>query len=637
MVDEASTLQRRYGSALQLVVKVLLVGMCILGVLWILDVPSRLGMLIYFEQWMGLFLALVLGVAFITTPASKKLASKKLPWYDVALSIAGVVVGLYAAINWPDIVNTAGILMTERIVLGIIATLLVLEATRRFFGWPLVILTLIFIAYALLGKYFPGPLQTKSIPWPRLSTALYLDANGLFGIGLQTAATLILAFLIFGQILADTKGGKFLVDLSLSIFGRMKGGVAKAPVAACAAFGTISGLAVATIYVIGQTTIPIMKKHGVEPHVAAGILAAAATGAILMPPVMGVVAFIMAVFLNTSYANVVIAATIPAVLYFLAIYVQVDRYAVSKGIGSLPPEEIPAIKKVVKEGWIFIIPIIVFIYTLFVMSLEADTSVLYATAAVLLITLARKANRLSIRGFLTSLEKAGRDILALGVVCAVVGLIIGSFLFTGLGFSLTQVIIGLAGGNIFLILLIAAIVNIILGTGMPQVIVYIIVVLIVAPTLTQAGIPPMATHLFVFYYGLLSFLTPPVCISIYASSAIAGAGIWRSAASGIRLSIVAYIVPFFFVYDTALIAIGTPLQIITSAVAAFAGVILLALGIQGYWLRHLGWIQRILLVGGGGLLMTPSVTTRLIGLGLGALMFVWEFLLVRRRTAAQTS
>jgi TRAP transporter 4TM/12TM fusion protein len=621
---------RRHSGVLGVVERILLISIPIIGAIYILYIPQRLGMRVWLEQYLAIFLGLTLVVIFLTTPATKKTPSNELPWYDVVLCVLSLAVSAYVVINWPDIVTTGGIITGERVVLGAATVILLLEATRRFFGWTLVILVAVFIFYALFTSLFPGPFYGRSIPWQRLALSLYLDKSALFGIPLKVAATIVLAFVLFGQLLFATGGGKFLIDLALTGFGKMKGGAAKVPVVASGAFGSLSGIAVANVYATGQLTIPLMKRYKIEPHIAAAIEAVASTGGLILPPVMGVVAFIMSTFLNITYAQVCIAAAIPAVLYYLALYIQVDRFAASRGYGRLPAAEVPSITKVVREGWLFILPIAVLIYTLFAMRLEAQVCALYAAGAVLLVSIFRRANRLTFRKFANALEASGQGILAISVVCSIAGFIIGVVMFTGLGFSLTQVLVALCRGNLFLLLFFAALMCIILGMGMPIVSVYIIVAIVVAPVLTHLGVPAIAAHMFVFYWGMLSFLTPPVMLSVYAASTLARANSWKTAWLSMRLGIAAYIVPFAFIYNTALLAEGSPLQIAISAIAAILGVGMVALGLEGYLLRKLMWVQRILLVMGGVALLAPIETAKFAGLSLAILLFFWEWIRVRR-------
>ena len=627
--EKGPTRFRRHSGVLGVVERILLIGIPVVGALFILYIPQYLGMRVWVEQYLAVFLGLTLVTLFLITPATRKSSSGKLPWYDIILCLLSVVVSGYVVINWPDIVNTGGIITLSRVILGVTSVVLLLEATRRLFGWTLVVLVIVFIFYALYTNLFPGPLYNNAIPWQRLAVSLYLDKSALFGVPLKVAATIVLAFVLFGQLLLSTGGGKSIIDLSLTVFGRMRGGAAKVPIVASAAFGSLSGVAVANVYATGQLTIPLMIKHKIEPHVAGAIEAVASTGGLILPPVMGVVAFIMATFLNISYASVVIAAAIPAILYYLALYIQIDRFAARQGYDRLPAGEIPILTRVIREGWPFIFPIAVLLYTLFIMGLQVEASALYATGAVLVVSLFRKRNRLTFGKLANTLETSGQNILEISVVCGVAGFIIGVVMFTGLGFSLTQVLVALTGGNLFMLLVFAAIMCIILGMGMPIVTVYILVAIIVAPVLTQLGVPALAAHMFVFYFGMLSFLTPPVMLSVYAAATMAQANSWKTAWLGMRLGIAAYIVPFAFVYNTALLADGSVLQIAISAIAAVLGVGMAAIGLEGYFTRNLGLVKRVLLIAGGIALLTPFELAWIAGAGLAAVIFFWERIMVK--------
>jgi len=626
---------RRHSGALGVVESILLITIPILGSIFILYIPQRLGIRVWVEQYLAIFLGLTLVTIFLTTPATKKTPSVTLPWYDVVLCVISLAVSAYAAINWPDIVDTGGIITPVRVALGIASVSLLLEATRRFFGWTLVVLVAVFIFYALFTNVFPGPFYGNSIRWQRLAVSLYLDMNALFGITLKVAATIVLAFVVFGQLLFATGGGKSIIDLALTVFGRMKGGAAKVPVVASGAFGSLSGVAVANVYATGQLTIPLMKRHKVPSYVAAAIEAVASTGGLILPPVMGVVAFIMATFLNTTYVRVCIAAAIPAILYYLALYIQIDRFAARHGYERLPAKETPSITQVMGEGWPFILPIAVLIYTLFVMGLEAETCALYSTGAIVIVSMFKKAHRLTLRRFLGALESAGQGILEISVVCAIAGFIIGVVMFTGLGFSLTQVLVTVCGGNLFLLLVFAAVMCIILGMGMPIVTVYIIVAIIIAPVLTQLGVSEMAAHMFVFYFGMLSFLTPPVMLSVYAAATLARANSWKTAWLSMRLGIAAYIVPFAFIYNTSLLAEGSAAKIAISALTAIVGIGMVAIGLEGYLLGNLRWDQRVVLVMGGAALLVHNTTVSGVGLGLIVVVLCWEWIRIKHARHAQ--
>jgi TRAP transporter 4TM/12TM fusion protein len=404
------------------------------------------------------------------------------------------------------------------------------------------------------------------------------------------------------------------------------------PLVASGAFGSISGLAVANIYATGQVTIPLMKKHGVAGHVAGAIEAVASTGGLILPPVMGIVAFIMATFLGMSYASICIAAALPAILYYIAAYIQIDRYAVKQGFASLKAEQIPTLKTVLRKGWIFIVPLAVLIYTMFIMALEAEACALYSAGIFLLIAMFRKHERLRWGSFLDILEQTGRAIVEIGIVCAVAGFLIGAIMFTGLGFSAAQVVFALCGDNLFMVLILAAIMCIIMGMGMPIVTVYVIVALVIAPILSQFGsIPEISTHMFVYYFGMVSFLTPPIMLSVYAASNISHANPWKTAWRSLRMSIAAYVVPFVFIFDPALLMHGTFKQIVVSGGSAILGISMIALGLEGYILRNSPWYQRILVIAGGLALLIPAPTAKWVGFICALVIGLWEWLRARRR------
>lgn len=617
----------RYSIFLQRVEKILLICVPIIGVVYVLDIPEHvLGIHIWEEQYLAIFLGLILVCVFLSFPASKSgSGDRQVPWYDIVLIVLTLVMSGYLVISWPDIVITGSIVTPLRIILGIVCVITLMEATRRIFGWTLVVLVAIFIFYALFTELFPGPFYGRRIPWDRLAVLLYLDKNALLGITLNVAGTMVLPFILFGQLLFSSGGGQFFIDLALSVFGRMRGAPAKIPIVASSLFGSISGVAVANVYTTGQITIPLMKKYNVEPALAGAIEATAATGGVILPPVMGVVAFIMAIFLNTTYARVCIAAIIPAILYYFAIYLQVDRYAAARGFESLEEAEVPRIINVIKENWLFILPLFVLVYTLFATTMVAEVCAVYSSGVIFIVSLFHKRTRPNLHKFLLTLEQTGRGIVDISIVCALCGFLIGVVMFTGLGFSLTRTFVTLSGGYLFPMLVMSAAVCIILGMGMPIVTVYIIAATLIVPGFTTLGVSEMAGHMFVFYFSMLSFLTPPVMLSVYAACSIANASPWKTAWNAMRLAVSAYIVPFVFIYNPSLLLKGSLMQIVTDSAAAFAGIGMLSLGLEGYIFRHLKFVRRILILLGGVALVWPNTIIRVAGLVVCAVVLIWEW------------
>ncbi|MBI2359815.1 MAG: TRAP transporter fused permease subunit, partial [Deltaproteobacteria bacterium] len=382
---------------------------------------------------------------------------------------------------------------------------------------------------------------------------------------------------------------------------------------------TISGSAVANVVVDGAITIPMMKRAGYKAHVAAAVESVASNGGQIMPPVMGATAFVMAQFLGITYAEVAIAAFVPAILYYLALFVQIDLEAGKTGISRIPREQLPSIVRVLIKGWVYIIPMAAIVYTLFIMNLNAAKSGFYAAAIALMVIPFRRDLRFDFRKFLSIFESSGRAMLELVVINAVAGLVIGILTLTGLAFVFTMFVERLGQDNMLLILVLTGIVALILGMGMPTTAVYVIVGLTLAPALVKLGIVPIAAHMFVFYWAMLSLITPPICVAAYAGAALAGTNPMRTGYECMRLGILGYLVPFIFVFDPLLLLKGSPLAVILAVTTAFVGTIAIGIGMVGYFVRPMGWIKRLLLIlGGTGLLIPPG----------GAIAYSWTINLV---------
>lgn len=611
-------------------VKVWLGLIPVIGVFWALNIPSYLGVIFYKEQYLGLFLTFILSSTFLITVATKKAPRDKLPWYDIVFAILSLIVGGYIVIRYPQLIPRLGYITSTNMTLSIITILLVLEAARRLLGWVVVIIGAIFILYAPYAYLLPGILHTRQIPWGRVLTSLYLSPDALLGIPLAVAGMIVLSFIFFGQVLFATGGGQFLTDIAMSLMGKYRGGPAKVAVVASALFGTISGSASANVATTGIITIPMMKRIGYRPEFAGAVEAVASTGGLIMPPVMAATAFIMAEFLEIPYAKIAISAFIPAILYYAAVFVQVHAEAVKENLMGLPPQELPSLKKVIRQGWLFVVPPIVLVYCLFVLYLEPQTSATYAVGSTLLIGLFRKETRAALRHLLAMLSSTGQAMLDVGIICGLAGYIVGVVSLTGLGLSLSQALINLSGGNVLLLLLLAAAGSTILGMGMPITATYILLVLLIGPALIQLGILPLAAHLFLMYFGAMSFVTPPVAIAAYVAAGIAHANPMRVGFIGMRLGIVAYVVPFVFCYNPALLLAGSATDIILLTAAVALGIMSIAIAFEGYLFDRLNPPKRIGFGLAGFLLLVPELITDGIGFLICILLLLWEY--QRRRT-----
>ena len=587
----------------------------IIGTVYVTHLPEYLNIAIYKEQYLGLILSLLLLATYLTVPPTKTASREKVPWYDAILVILTMITGGYVVFYYPKIIPTLGYLMTHRILMGAVMIILVLEAARRLVGWPIVSIGVILIFYAAYAYLLPGVLNARMIPWSRVLTNLYLCPGSLFGIPLAVVGTIVFSFIFFGRLLFSVGGGRFLSELALALMGRYRGGPAKVAIVASSLFGSLSGSASANVAMTGIITIPLMKKTGYKPHVAGAIEAVASTGGLIMPPIMAATAFIMAEFLDVPYPTVAISAFIPAVLYYVAVFAQVHLEAMKEGLRGLPPEEVPSIKTVLKEGWVYFIPAVVLLYCLFILYMSPSTAALFGVATTAVVSLFRKNTRtIVIQNAWAILEDTGRGLLEVGIICAIAGLVIGSVSLTGLGLSLSDALVILSGGNTLILLFLAAAGAIILGMGMPVTATYIMLVILIAPALIQLGIEPLAAHLFIMYFGVMSFLTPPVAIAAYVAASIAHSEPMQTGFAGVRLGIIAYVVPFIFALSPSLILIGSTGEIILTVTTAFLGTLSLSVAFVGYLFGRLGISKRVCFAIGAFGLIAPGILGCIIGL-----------------------
>ncbi len=610
--------------------RALLMTLTLLGSLWALELHNYFEITFFKQQYLALFLALALGSVFLAVKAHPKQVGDQIPWYDWLLALGGCAVGLYVTILYPTIAYRLGILTLDRVFMGALAIFLVLEATRRVAGGTLAWLALGVILYTKFADYLPGILYAKAASWQRIASYLYLDSNAMFGLPLDVAAGVVVAFIFFGQALYAVGGDKFLTDLALIATGRYRGGPAKVSVVSSALFGTVSGSAVANVVVDGAITIPLMKRTGFPAHMAAAIEAVASTGGQIMPPVMGAAAFLMAEFLNIPYGQVALAAAIPACLYYLALFTQIDLEAAKGGLAGLPADQIPKFRAVIRLGWVFLIPLFFLVYTLMIENWEAGRAGMVAVIGIFLVGALQKETRPSFTKILAALEDTGKTLLDIAVITALAGIVIGALHLSGFTFKISLLLVTLSGNNVFLLLLITALGCLFLGLPLPTTVVYITLAVLAAPALVQLGIPPLAAHLFLFYFGMVSLITPPDCLPVYIAASIARANFWQTGWTAMRLGIAAYIVPFIFALHPPLIFIGTAKEIILAIITASIGVFFLGAGCAGYLFRPLTWTKRGILWLASLLLLLPSwsgvwLIADGFGFAVGVGLFAWEW------------
>ena len=543
------------------------------------------------------------------------------PWNGVLdgfLILAGVAPCIYILLYHDDLLVTLGAI-PENIdfFFGSFILLAVLELTRRSVGLPMFVIAILFLAYALLGNYLPGLLGHSGFSMKRVVGFLY-STDGIFTTPLMVMTIYVYLFLLFGAFFEKSGVGKFIIDVANALAGWTRGGPAKVATWASCLFGMISGSAIANVMTTGAFTIPMMRRLGYSPTFAGAVEATASTGGQFMPPIMGAAAFILAEFVNLPYAQVMIAAFIPGFLYYVSLFCQIDLRAVSRGLQGLPRKELPQLWPTLKGRGHLFLPVPVLVIGLIVVRTSTIRAVLYALLSTMLVSFVRKDTRMGIRDWVEAMTQAARSSISIAAPCAAAGIIIGVFGLTGLGLRLTSVLVQLAGNQPFLLLAFSGLVALILGMGLPTSPAYIICAIIAAPALIDIGFQPLAVHLFILYFAVINCITPPVALAAFAAAGVAGSDPMRTATAATRLGVVSYFVPFVFVYNPVLLMKGSSLEILLAFITALAGVVVLAMGIEGhFYMRGIRWnaLQRILFVSTFPLLLMPGLRTDLLGLG----------------------
>ncbi|MEM7407097.1 MAG: TRAP transporter permease [Pseudomonadota bacterium] len=497
---------------------------------------------------------------------------------------------------------------TPDLIVGGLLVLLILEVTRRAVGWAMVIITAFFIFHALYANYFPGFFYGPPVRFGKFIDTLFMSSDGIFGIPLHVCATYIVLFIIFGALLIRSGAGRFFIDLAVSLTGHRMGGPAKASAVASGFMGTVSGSAVANVVTTGAFTIPLMRKVGYRPKFAAAVEACASSGGQITPPIMGAAAFIMAEFLETSYINIVLAAIIPAFLYFATVYFMVHLEAEKNGIGQIERRLLPQTGEVLKRGWHLLIALAVLV-TFLLLGYTPMKSAFWGIVALFALSFIRAQTRMSPVDFLAALESGVRATVPVTVACACAGLIIGSVFVSGLGLKFTQEVITIADGNLIVLLSLTGISAIILGMGITTTAVYITVAALIVPALIKAGIEPIAAHMFAFYFGVVSSITPPVALAAFAAAAIAKTGPMATAVESTRVGIAKYLVPLAFAYNPSLLLVGPSWLSVVSTTAALVGLYVLSVGLEGWYRGAMAAPQRVAaVVAAAAMLMPPTDT-----------------------------
>ncbi|MEX0591693.1 MAG: TRAP transporter fused permease subunit [Xanthobacteraceae bacterium] len=635
-------------SAPQPIRTVIVTGACLLtlvGIIRSLDLDRAIGLLLYTEQYLFGMLGTAFFLVLLHLGADRRPRAGPVPWYDWILALAGAASCSWLAIRYPAIAHLVVDQPPEALITGSIIMVLTAEGLRRTAGPILLGVLLFFIAFGVAGQFVPGQLQGRPIAFGQLVTYLTFDTNSLVGAPMKIVTTIVIAFLLFGALLFRSGGSMFFTEFSSATMGRSRGGAAKIAVVASSLFGTISGSAVSNVLSTGVVTIPLMRKAGYKPHSAAAIEAVASTGGQLMPPVMGAVAFIMAEYLNVPYTDVVIAAIVPSLLYYIGLFIQADLEAAREGIAPVPKELIPRLAPVVKSGWVFVVPFFALIYGMFWLNQLPEEAALYSSAMLIVVglVLGYRGKRMSPGDVYEAVARTGILVLDLVMIGAAVGLIIGILNQSGLAFALTLMLVNMGSGNLLLLLLLAGLVCFVLGMGLPTLAVYILVATLIAPAMIEAGINPMAAHMFVLYLGMLSFITPPVAIAAFAAANLAHADPMRTGFTATRFGWSAFVVPFLFVFEPSLLLQGKPIELVHDVGTAIGGVWIATMGIAGYSLRRIGWLERSAYVIAGTLLLIPASllpgddVTTYIGLALATALVTRDYLRARRERSQTAS
>jgi TRAP transporter 4TM/12TM fusion protein len=557
---------------------------------------------------------------------------KKVPWFDYLFIALIMGIAVYFAIHTVDIEWRGW--EVEAPLLGTISSvifcLLMLELARRGAGPIFFGVCAFFFVYLIFAGHFPGFLMGKSLPFLRACRGLAFGTSGFFGLPMKVVADMLMGFYFYGVTLLWTGGGKFFLDLAYSVLGGTRGGPAKASVIGSMFFGSLSGSVVANVVTTGSFTIPAMKRMGFSPEYAGAVETCASTGGVLMPPVMGAVAFIMAVILSVPYSVIIVAALVPSLLYYFTLFMQVDAHAAVRGIKGLPKEELPSIWPTLKGGWPYLLSVVVLVFGLLVMR-WAEPTPYYATFLLLIITQARKKTRLNREQWIDFVLAAGRLIGEVTAIILGVGFILGAMLLTGVSYSLSKELIDLTGGNPYLMLLAAAITCFVLGMAETSTAAYIFLSVMIGPPLVKLGFDLIAVNLFLIYYAMTSYITPPVCIGAFAAAGIAGADPLKTGLAATKMAVLILVIPFMFVVQPALILRGPITDILLYVLTCAAGLVFLAAAFEGY-LVGIGkvnlWMRVVCLIIGICLGLLPWVIPKIVG---GALVIILILVYLWRR------
>jgi len=582
-------------------------------------------------------LGFILFLVFLLIPATSKAPKDRVPWYDVIFAILALSSNFYIFFMYETVCeNYAAPISEFNFLVGIIALLLLLEGARRTVGIELTILSVFSIFYMYFGSLFPGFLKFKGVSIHRIIEIMAWTPEGPYGLVLEVSATVIYLFVLFGSFLSKTGIGSLFNDLALGLCGQARGGGAKVSVVTSCLMGMVSGSAVSNVLTTGSFTIPLMRKVGYKPSFAAAVEAVSSTGGQIMPPIMGAAAFIIASILGIPYFMVIKAAFIPALFYFIAVWIAIDLRAAARNLKGLEKEEIPSYKKTFREKGLLLIPILTLV-VLIVQGFSTLFCVFYSIVATIIISSINKKTRMSLRDFISTLIEGAENSLSIATACGVVGFTVAMIGATGIGMTLGMGIIGIAGGNKFFCLILIAISSIILGTGLPPTACYVVVAVVSAPILVNfMGIQPLVAHFFVFYYGILAVITPPVALASFTAAGLVGESYYKVGWEAFKIGVPAYVLPFIFIVSPALLLIDfTILGLVVGLLKCTIVALAMGVATQGYFIDKVGYIPRILLVISSILIMYTEPWSDFIGILISLIVFLVHYLIVKKKSFFQ--
>ena len=587
----------------------------------------------------SLHVGMMLVLGFVMYPFGKKSGNNKITWFDWVLIALAAVAPLYMWLDYLGVVERAGRPGAADVWVASILVILVLEAARRATGWALPILSTVFILYGVTG---PRGFINVSLPmfghrgytWAQLSNHFFANTEGIYGTSVDVAASYIYLFILFGAVMGKCGMGVFFTDLAMALAGHTKGGPAKVSVVASSLLGTINGSAVANVVTTGVFTIPLMKKSGYSKEFAGAVEASSSVGGQILPPVMGAAAFIMAEVLGIPYSRIIVHAAIPALLYFLGIFIQVQLRAGKLNLIGLPREQLPKIGPVMRDKGHLLIPITLLVYLLLFTSWTVLLAAVTSIITTVVISFFKKSTRMSVKDLCDAFAEAARSMASVAIACACVGIVVGSISKTGFGINMADTIISLGQKSLMFTLVFTMITCMVLGLGVPSIPAYIITATIGASALAKLGIPGISAHMFAFYYAMFANLTPPVALAVFAATAISGGDPIKTSLASMKLAIAGFIVPFMFVYSPQLLLIDTSfMEGVRVAIGACVGVFMLAVAVEGYLFTKLHWVMRLVAVAGALCLIDSGFVTDLIGSVILAALITVQHLLSKKEAA----